>query len=193
MEEGNDNQKEYKMNRTFFTEMYVAHYTALVAYLLQFTKDQTEAEDLAQASFTTIWDKREKLKISTSFKSYLFSVGYNLFVDSVRTRQKHEIFVEQVKKEGLDELAAEPDDSLAMKLKLLENAIEELPDKCREIFLMHKKQQIPYKQIAEQLDISLKTVEAQMRIAMIKLRGQFKQVNINLFCLINSDFEVRHK
>lgn len=174
------------MNRTFFTEMYVAHYTALVAYLLQFTKDQAEAEDLAQASFATIWDKRDKLHISTSFKSYLFSVGYNLFIDSVRSRQKHEQVIEQIKKEGLDEIVSEPDDSLALTLKALDDAINELPEKCREIFLMHKKQQIPYKQIAEQLNISLKTVEAQMRIAMLKLRERVKQLSVNLLHLFHS-------
>jgi len=183
MQGENSDKNRLKMNRAFFTEMYVLHYTALLAYLLQFTKNQTEAEDLTQASFASIWDKRDKLQITSSFKSYLFSVGYNLFVDSFRNRQKHEFFIEQIKKEGLDELAAEPDDTLGGKLKLLESAIAELPDKCREIFLMHKKEQIPYKQIAEQLNISIKTVETQMRIAMIKLRERFKGSSIQLLCL----------
>lgn len=183
MNGGDDNKKMQRMNRIFFSEMFVAHYTALVAYLFQFTRNQTEAEDLAQASFANIWDKRDKLQISGSFKSYLFSVGYNLFIDSVRTRQKHELFIEHLKKESLDELVNEPDDVLARKLRLLETAINELPDKCREIFLMHKKEQIPHKQIAEQLNISIKTVEAQMRIAMIKLRERFKDSSIQLLSL----------
>lgn len=193
MTEKKGNIEGLNMSRTFFTEMYVTHYSSLVAYLLQFTRNETEAEDLAQASFTVLWDKRNKHNISTSFKSYLFSVAYNLFIDSLRTRKKHELFIEQVKKEGLDELVNEPDDSLAQKLNALDTAINELPAKCREIFLMHKKQQIPYKQIAEQLNISLKTVEAQMRIAKIKLRERLKQLSINLFLIFRSSKNKKFK
>lgn len=193
MTEKKGNIEGLNMSRTFFTEMYVTHYSSLVAYLLQFTRNETEAEDLAQASFTVLWDKRNKHHISTSFKSYLFSVAYNLFIDSLRTRKKHELFIEQVKKEGLDELVNEPDDSLAQKLNALDTAINELPAKCREIFLMHKKQQIPYKQIAEQLNISLKTVEAQMRIAKIKLRERLKQLSVNLFLIFRSSKNKKFK
>lgn len=168
---GSDSQK---YDREYFTRMYTLYYTPLVTYLLQFTNDLTDAEDFAQASFVMLWDKRLQLKISGSFKSYLFSVGYNLFIDTMRKQRKQDLLMEQLKKESLDDLMLDDEELFTGKLLAVEAAIDDLPEKCREIFMMHKKDGLPYKTIAERLQISLKTVESQMRIAMIKIREQIK-------------------
>ncbi len=174
-------KKTNDYNRDFFTEMYVSLYTPLVAYLLQYTNSLPEAEDLAQTSFAKIWDRRKELNIKSSFKSYLFSIGYNLFIDTYRSQQKHILMVEQLKKDSLDAIIHENiDNDIAPQLKQLENAINELPAKCQKIFILHKKKGLPYRTIADQLGISLKTVESQMRIAMIKIRAHFKDFNMLL-------------
>jgi RNA polymerase sigma-70 factor (ECF subfamily) len=165
--------KSVVFDSEFFTKMYLEHYTCFVAYLNQFTRNVTEAEDLAQTSFINIWDKRKQLNIKGSFRSYLFSVGYNLFIDSVRKQKKQDLLIEQLKKESLDELIPGSTEEMAVRLSVLEKAISELPAKCRQIFVLHKKEGLSYKRIAEVLGVSLKTVESQMRIAMIKIRKSF--------------------
>jgi RNA polymerase sigma-70 factor (ECF subfamily) len=158
-----------------FAIFFETYYRPLVAYITQYTNDFDEAEDIAQNCFVAIWEKRKKLDINTSLKSYLYGAAYNLFIDKYRKNKKMNDYIENIKHSTLQEIFInEPDDSLAKQLKFLDKTISELPEKCRRIFIMSKKDGKSYKEIAEQLEISVKTVEAQIRIALIKIRERFE-------------------
>ncbi len=161
-------------NKKFFTDMYVKHYAPLVSYLYQFTNDINEAEDIAQNCFTKIWQKRKALNIKGSFKSYLFSVAYHTFIDTTRDNNKQNLLIEELKKEALDEIHLEPGMDLEQEMKKIHSAIEALPEKCKKVFLLSKMEELSYKEIAEKLELSIKTVESQMRIAFIKIREYLK-------------------
>ncbi len=161
-------------NKKFFTDMYVKNYAPLVSYLYQFTNNISEAEDIAQNCFTKIWQKRESLSIKGSFKSYLFSVAYHTFIDSTRSNNKQNLLLEELKKEALDEIHMEPSMDLEQELNKIHLAIDQLPEKCKEVFLLSKIEEFSYKEIAEKLELSIKTVESQMRIAFIKIREFIK-------------------
>ncbi len=159
-----------KYNKEFFTEIYVKHYTPLVSYLYQFTNNMSKAEDIAQSCFAKIWQKRKSLNITGSFKSYLFSVAYHTFIDTTRMNNKQDLLVEELKREAIDEIYMDSGIDLEEKTRQIQSAIDLLPDKCKEIFLLSKMEEFSYKEIANKLDISIKTVESQMRIAFIKIR-----------------------
>ncbi|MGS2739436.1 RNA polymerase sigma-70 factor [Sinomicrobium sp. M5D2P17] len=157
-----------------FTEIFNAYYIPLVAYICQYTKDRSEAEDIAQNSFVKLWEKRKNLYIRTSLKSYLYSTAYNLFIDRYHREKKTNDYVESLKEEALYEMNTQTEADLMRQLEMLEKAIEGLPPKCRRVFILNKKEGLTYKEVAKKLDISVKTVEAQMRIAMIKIRENLK-------------------
>ncbi|MGS2761328.1 RNA polymerase sigma-70 factor [Sinomicrobium sp. M5D2P9] len=157
-----------------FTEVFNAYYIPLVAYIMQYTGDRSEAEDIAQNSFVKLWEKREGLRIRTSLKSYLYSTAYNLFIDKYWQNKKTNDYVESLKEEALYEISNQSEAEWMRQLEMLEKTIEGLPPKCRRIFILNKKEGFSYKEVAEKLNISVKTVEAQMRIAMIKLRERLK-------------------
>ncbi|WP_148044212.1 RNA polymerase sigma factor [Sinomicrobium pectinilyticum] len=168
-----------------FTEIFNAHYIPLVAYICQYTQDRSEAEDIAQNSFVKLWEKRRELRIHTSLKSYLYSTAYNLFIDKYRQMKKTNDYLENLKEEALYEMSGQSETELMRQLELLESAIEELPPKCRNIFILNKKEGFTYKEVAEKLNISVKTVETQMRIAMIKLRERLKDNPLVLALVLN--------
>lgn len=164
-----------RRDKDSFAIFFETYYRPLVAYIAQYTNDFDEAEDIAQNCFVAIWEKRKKLAVSASLKSYLYSAAYNSFIDKYRKSKKMNDYVENIKHSAVQEIFIhEPDENLSRQLKFLDKTIHELPEKCRRIFIMSKKEGKSYKEIAEQLEISIKTVEAQIRIALIKIRERFE-------------------
>jgi len=173
-----------KGDKDAFTQIFERYYAPLVAYINQYTHDFSEAEDLVQNCFTIIWEKRERLTISTSVKSYLYSTAYNLYIDAYRKNRKISLYLDSLKSEALNEIVSESAEDLKKQLEVLNKAIEALPPKCREIFILNKKEGLSYKDIARQLDISVKTVEAQIRIALIKIRERLKKNSLIFLFLL---------
>lgn len=168
-----------------FTEIFNTFYIPLVAYIMQYTGDRSEAEDIVQNSFVKLWEKRGELRIKTSLKSYLYSTAYNLFVDRYWQHKKTLNYAEQLREEALEEVTQLSEAELIQQLEVLEKAIDELPAKCRRIFLLNKKEGLTYKEVARQLNISVKTVESQMRIALIKLRERLKDYPLVMALILN--------
>ncbi|MCL6218029.1 RNA polymerase sigma factor [Zunongwangia pacifica] len=157
-----------------FTLIFEALYQPLVAYLMQYVDKAADAEDIAQSTFIKLWEKKDTLNLNTSIKSYTYSTAYNLFIDNYRKKKKQQTYLDQLKNETITNLLEEPDDLLEHKLTLVAKAVEALPERCRLIFTMHKKQGYSHKEIAKKLQISTKTVEAQLRIAYSRLREELK-------------------
>ncbi|WP_417885550.1 RNA polymerase sigma factor [Zunongwangia sp.] len=157
-----------------FTLIYDVLYQPLIAYLMQYVDKAADAEDIAQSTFIKLWEKKDTLNLNISVKSYTYSTAYNLFIDNYRKNKKQQTYLDQLKSETLINLVEESDDLLEHKLKLIDKAVESLPERCRLILIMHKKQGYSHKEIAKKLQISTKTVEAQLRIAYTRLRKDFK-------------------
>lgn len=160
-------------NQKAFRVLFEKHYRPLCLYLRTFTPDMDTAQELAQNAFIDFWNKRNEIEIQTSVKSYLFRMGYNLFLNSLRTKKKQETLLEELKHQALEEEMQKPEDHLMDATERLKKIVETLPPRCQEI-LQLKMQGYKYQEIADQLDLSIKTVESQMRIAYIKIREGFK-------------------
>ena len=174
----NDDNKAFKM---FFDR----YYKPLVGYIKTFTNDFSSAEDIAQQTFITIWTKRHKLASIKSPKSYLYSIGYNTYIDYYRKIKKQDVFFDELREKALRNSIVEDKEILEKRLKKLKIIIDSLPERCKEILELNKLNGLRYKEIAVKLDISKKTVESQMRIAFQKIRKGFESDQLFLFFLKN--------
>jgi len=148
------------------------YYEGLTRYAFSMVKKQDEAEDIVQKLFIKLWEKREKLEIKGSEKSYLYSAVYNTsinYLTSVARKNNHRSV--EVDYSLSDNKSTDWD----IESKELENTIElamqTLPPKCREVFQLSRQEQLSYKEIADQLNISIKTVENQMGKALKLMRS----------------------
>lgn len=153
-----------------FERFYRIHFRSLIAYLRMFIKEPEQSKDLAQQSFVKLWIKREAVPKEVPLKKYLFGIAKNLFIDQHRANVRENKVLERLKMEALNHYHNEDIGALDRKSALLKCAIESLPEKCREVLLLSKIEGYSYKQIALELNISIKTVESQMRIAYTKIR-----------------------
>jgi len=158
------------MNATDFQALFDSLYSPLCNYAFAIVKDHAEAEDIVQALFVEFWSKRDTLEIDTHPEHYLTRAVKFKCIDF----QRKEIVKRKHVAEALHEANAstfDEDDSTAIQLQeALTVAIAQLPEKTREVFLMAKQDGLRYAEIADQLEISIKTVESQMGRAFKILR-----------------------
>ncbi|WP_299672116.1 RNA polymerase sigma factor [uncultured Polaribacter sp.] len=165
-------------------ELFNLYYKPLCSYTVQFTQRMPDAEDLVQSVFVKLWMKRESLTINTSIKSYLYKAVYNAYIDKFRKNKKKEDFFENLKYEAMSFELEDDENELHAKIEKLKSIVNDLPERCKEILLLSKWEGYKHREIAEQLNISLKTVEGQLRIAYIKIRKGFdKDDKLILFFL----------
>jgi len=167
-------------------ELFDTYYSPLCSYAVQFTKSLPEAEDIVQDAFVKLWTKRDQLHINTSLKSYLYKTVYHYFIDDMRQIEKRDLFLENLKHETLLEQMEQDDSILQKKIEKVKQLVDALPEKCREILLLSKREGYKNKEIAEKLNISIKTVESQMRIAFQKIREGFEDNELLFFMLFKA-------
>lgn len=162
-------------DKNSFKLLFDLYYTDLCRFALAYLKDPDNAEDVVQNFFISFWEKRESLTINTSIKSYLFSSVRNRSLNYIRDNSKFadidDEFLSNQPSGSIEADSMIDTDNLEEKIR---GAIEKLPVKCKEIFLLSREQNLSYKQIAERLQISVKTVENQISIALKKLHLELK-------------------
>jgi RNA polymerase sigma-70 factor (ECF subfamily) len=163
-----------KLDRAHFERLFRAHFVHLCNFARQYVQDLDTAKDLTQKVFIHLWENREKIDPRKAVQSYLFTAVRNRCLNHIRDHKKYRSRVLDVDIVDL-EISFETEDSdlLEFKEKVAE-ALSALPEKCRLVFEMSRYQHMKYKEIAEELDISVKTVEAHMSKALKSLREQLR-------------------
>lgn len=154
-----------------FEQLFKAHYKALHTYANMLLKDVDVAEEVVQSMFLKLWEKRDLLDVQTSAKAYLYKCVYNDSLNLLKHEQvksKYQDFT--VRTMNTHHQAASNRVELSELQKELQLAIEALPEQCRIIFQMSRFEELKYKEIADRLGISIKTVENQMGKALKILR-----------------------
>lgn len=149
-------------------------YQPLCNYAYSFLNDREEAEEIVQASFLTVWEKREALHVNTSAKSYLYAMVRNASLNVIKhqkIKQKHAVEA-SYQNEGYDGVM-ETVTSTELE-KRIHQAIELLPEQCRLVFKLSRFEELKYQEIATQLEISVKTVENHMGKALKLMREHLK-------------------
>ncbi len=144
---------------SFFRRMYLP----LGMYALRILDDAQSAEDIVEDAFMKAWQVIEEGKEFDDFKSYMYRMVRNGCISFIRNR-KEMVGLEFVPETNDEAIDTSERDAYIWK------AIDELPEKCREIFLLSKRDGLSNEQIAEKMDISVKTVKNQMTKAFARLR-----------------------
>ena len=163
-------------NKEIFEEIYRAYYSPLCFYCLRYVGDLDEAKEIVQGLFLKIWIKRKELKITSTVKLYLYGAVQNYALNYLQQQKTKKKYVNR--KLNLP-VAHTENGQLRMEeeelKKLIKSAILKLPDKRREIFELSRFENLKYSQIADQMRISVKTVESQMSKSLIYLRKVLKE------------------
>ncbi len=162
-----------KGSEVAFEYLFRRYHKELCNYLMAISGDTRIADEIAQQTFVKIWEKREKLNIrENGIKNYFFKIAYNLFIDAKRQESKKFKLLENLKKEAYIDVIKVDHHEFEERLKILEAEIQNLPDQCKRVFIMAKKEGLRYKEISEILHISIRTVEVHMSKALKRLRTQ---------------------
>lgn len=161
------------INRTDFEALFNVHYSRLCAYAFNFLKEQEGAEEVVQEVFFKLWINRYDIHIESSMELYLYRAVRNASLNLI----KHINIREKYKEHNLHEieysehLERNPINASELELKI-RNSIDRLPEQRRKIFILSRYEQLKYKEIADKLGISVKTVENQMGKALQFLRKE---------------------
>ncbi|MBO9205441.1 MULTISPECIES: RNA polymerase sigma factor [Niastella] len=161
-------------NETAFDALFTAWYGKLQAYAFSVLQNETLAEEAVQNVFCRLWEKRQQWQVHTSMKAFLYISVYHQCMDGLRRVKrvrKYEHHVLQNTAEGLAAPAFGKAELNELEARL-QHALSQLPDQCRAIFQLSRYGGMKYREIAEQLGISIKTVEANLCRALKHLRDQ---------------------
>lgn len=168
-------QQLHSGSRQAFETVFRTYYKMMCTFAVYYTKDGEIAEEIVQDLFCKIWEKRSDLKINTSLKSYLYKSTYNHLLNHKRQEEVSKKYVKSQLESRNNSF--ENTDSIIQKqlAQQIQKAIDSLPEKRREIFILSRNNGLKYQEIADVLDIKLKTVESQMVKALEHLRQQLKE------------------
>lgn len=164
--------KVERNGKSWFKKVFDENYQYILNYLFYLSGDMELSEDLVQDVFLQLWEKRAEVKEET-LKSYLFTIAKNCFLKNIR-RQKYDLKFRSTYFEKIENESP----SFILELKefdiKLQQAIASLPEKSRVVFLMNRMDGITYREIAENLGVTVKAVEKQMSKALMILRQKLE-------------------
>lgn len=175
-------------NESAFEMIFRTYYQPLCRYAYSFLQDKEEAEEVVQASFITVWEKRNNLTIETSLKSYLYRMVRNSCLNVIKHEKvkhqhvAHELAVSEVSYESVSQKVQ----AAELEIRITE-AVKTLPEQCRLVFQLSRFEELKYQEIADQLQISVKTVENHMGKALKLMREQLKDY-LPLFLIFMKDW-----
>lgn len=170
-----------RLDSRSFEELFRNYFTSLMMFARKILVEEDDAREVVHNVFIALWEKREEIDLTTSLKSYLFTSVHNRSLNVLRDRKK---FAD----EELPEVAGDWDvstqiESMELEEKIME-AIHTLPEKCRRVFELNRFEGLKYSEIAQQLGISVKTVENHMSKALKILREKLIYYMTLLLCLL---------
>lgn len=161
--------------RDNFDEIYVIYFSRLKRFAKEYVFSDEEAENIVQDVFMVLWEKREVLQIHTSLVPYLFVLIKNKCLDYLRHKMVAEEYKQELSMKIFSlELMNSSFSSDEEVERIVTEAVEKLPVRCREIFKKSRIEGKKYKEIAEEMNLSINTVENQIGIALKKLRVELK-------------------
>ncbi|ATL46146.1 RNA polymerase sigma-70 factor [Chitinophaga caeni] len=163
--------------RRFMAALFKSYFTPACKTIYRFVQDMSVAEDLAQDVFIKIWNKRAGLG-EVYFKAYIQRSAINAALDYLDKKKRRGVHTE-LEEENMQIPVLPMQGNLRETAAKIDAAVNELPEKCREVFILSRYEELSYKEIASTLNISVKTVENQVMTALKKLRVSLKELISN--------------
>lgn len=176
-----------KGNKEAFTLLFRKYYRDLVLFGGNYLPDKERCEDIVQNIFLRLWAERESLFIETSLKSFLLKSVQNACLDEIRHTKvvwAHEAYTQTFK--DTDDLDTENYILYVDLQSKLSEALKKLPDDCRKAFEMNRFEGLKYKEIAQTLNVSERTVEVRISKALTLLRQYLKEFFLLIFSFLVS-------
>ena len=163
------------LDRDSFRKLFEENYNLLCNYINTHARDWELSEEIAQKTFVKLWEKRKEITFSTSARSYLFQSARNTLIDHYRSHKSASAHAEKYADDlgGSDEMVFDDDHQILITQRIAW-AVDQLKPKTREIFLLNKQEGLTYDEIADYLEISKRTVEYNMKIALLQLKELLK-------------------
>ena len=166
-----------------FEQFYITWYSRAKYFAREYVHSESDAENIIQDVFLHLYERRDLMDAYTNLTAYLFTSIKNRCLDYLRKWVLEQETAQGVQDEFEMELRMKYDSLEIFNTQfsdetdigeLLDNALQKLPERCRNIFIMNKLEGKKQKEIAEELNLSINTVESQMGIAYKKLREELK-------------------
>ncbi len=171
-----------------FERFFHAQFRPLVAHAIKFVRDPEEAQEIVQDTFVRLWDKREEIQAETSLSAYLYTSVRNHCYNLSKHQEVQNKFRDYVRHSS-SEFEDEANDREELLLDHMEEVVGSLPDQCQLIFRMNKFEGLKYQEIADSLDLSVKTIENQMGKALKIVREKMRAyASFSLFILQSFKF-----
>ncbi len=172
-----------KNNNIDFSEIYLKYYCKLMRFAAEFVAFEEDAKDIIQDVFVNLWERKDSFTYIQNVNAYVFRLTRNKCIDYLKHRIIQDKYVANIQSAYEQELylklqsLEEFDVNIVFGEnldKIIARAINSLPGRCREIFLLSRYEGLKYKEISGRLNLSINTIETQMSIALRKLRRELK-------------------
>lgn len=162
-------------NSNAFKLLFERYHKKLFVFLLKFIPI-SDAEEIVQEVFVKVWEKREGLNEELSFSAYIYKIARNLLLNHMR--KKTFIHCYNLELQSIDKISDTTTEQVYYNdiKNIIDNLVNELPEKRREIYLLSREKGLSNKEISTFLNISMNTVETQMRRSL-----QFLREKVRLF------------
>jgi RNA polymerase sigma-70 factor (ECF subfamily) len=158
-----------------FEKLFKSFYSPLCSYAFKFLKDMDLAEEIVQDFFYNYWKNRHTMNIQISIKSYMYRAIRNNSLKYIEHVQVVKRYEQNYKDTNSADIGSETNELEVKELNdIIEATLNDLPERCRQIFKMSRFEGLKYFEIAEKLSISIKTVEANMGKALQLFRKNLK-------------------
>ncbi|MDP3435281.1 MAG: RNA polymerase sigma-70 factor [Bacteroidota bacterium] len=160
-----------------FELLFRKYYLRLCGFANKFIANRQESEEIVQEVFLNIWKKRSRLKLDNEIRPYLFKSVQNLcfnFIEHQKVIDNYYSVIDTVYKNQSEDFNTYESVLYTEFQQRVDESIKSLPEQCRKIFQLSREDGLKYTEIADQLGISVKTVETQMSRALSKLKTELK-------------------
>jgi len=169
-----------------FENLFKSHYAELCAFANKYLQDVDAAEETVQAFFVKFWENRETVTINTSQRSYIFTAIKNACLNQIKhIKIREEYKVVNLREKEDSQYAVDAEFEASELDQKIRKSIESLPEGRRRVFVMSRFEGLKYKEIAEKLKISIKTVENQMGSALKYLKSELSDYLVTLVLMFN--------
>ncbi|RYD59571.1 MAG: RNA polymerase sigma-70 factor [Sphingobacteriales bacterium] len=169
-----------------FEQTFKSHFKALHAYACTILKDEATAEEMVQNVFYKLWEKKEQVTVQQSLSAYLYRSVYYECLNYIKHTKVKSAYQSHATYHTSELQQASDSASLRQLQEKIDEALRDLPEQCRTIFQMSRFEELKYREIANRLGLSVKTVENQMGKALRILREKLADfLPALIFLLLN--------
>lgn len=167
-------------NHKAFETVFITYYNKTKAFIFGYLKSESDAEELAEDLFVSLWENRERIDATQSFNSYLHTIARNAAIDFLKHKYLHTVYVSNM--QYTEHSSTSEEELIAKELGLLiDDVVENMPEQRKKIYLLSRNKGLSNTEIADQLNTTKRNVESQLSLALKEIR---KAISTFFFTLL---------